>query len=347
MLVTNSGVVTFEKARPIDTLATLLKNKVPEHIEEFFSCYGPVEAAIMCLTLSIASAVHLGFAEPIPPSVRDAARRAFEDPRFTGEPRVDSEDVDVNVGTKGANGQDGDAVVKNLERSSAGFNMGRAIVQPTLHFSSAHKAIHLYIARAVQAIWERPLAIAIRESQTAEASTISSSRYGYGTSRSPLRFASDALRSAARFIGEDLVLQLSVEPETLETIEQRLRPIEKYLQTRKPRTSSQLTPVKRRKLALNAAREEENSMDALLALVSRASQAICLLKLCSETDDFSSVAAALPHETRVTLTQVRVFTLFFYFRFFSLSALVRSHIHTKRNNERGALMIQSYNLSIR
>ena len=347
VLVTNSGVVTFEKARPIDTLATLLKNKVPEHIEEFFSCYGPVEAAIMCLTLSIASAVHLGFAEPIPPSVRDAARRAFEDPRFTGEPRVDSEDVDVNVGTKGANGQDGDAVVKNLERSSAGFNMGRAIVQPTLHFSSAHKAIHLYIARAVQAIWERPLAIAIRESQTAEASTISSSRYGYGTSRSPLRFASDALRSAARFIGEDLVLQLSVEPETLETIEQRLRPIEKYLQTRKPRTSSQLTPVKRRKLALNAAREEENSMDALLALVSRASQAICLLKLCSETDDFSSVAAALPHETRVTLTQVRVFTLFFYFRFFSISALVRSHIHTKRNNERGALMIQSYNLSIR
>ena len=46
--------MTFEKARPIDTLATLLKNKVPEHIEEFFSCYGPVEAAIMCLTLSIA-----------------------------------------------------------------------------------------------------------------------------------------------------------------------------------------------------------------------------------------------------------------------------------------------------
>ena len=162
-----------------------------------------------------------------------------------------------------------------------------------------------------------------------------------------MRFASDALRSAARFIGEDLVLQLSVEPETLETIEQRLRPIEKYLQTRKPRTSSQLTPVKRRKLALNAAREEENSMDALLALVSRASQAICLLKLCSETDDFSSVAAALPHETRVTLTQVRVFNLFFYLRFSSLSALVRSHIHTKRNNERGALMIQSYNLSIR
>ena len=69
----------------------------------------------MCLTLSIASAVHLGFAEPIPPSVRDAARRAFEDPRFTGEPIVDSEDADVN-GTKGANGQNDDAVVKNLER---------------------------------------------------------------------------------------------------------------------------------------------------------------------------------------------------------------------------------------
>ena len=315
-LVTNSGVVTFEKARPIDTLATLLQNKVPEHIEEFFSCYGPVEAAIMCLTLSIASAVHLGFAEPIPPSVRDAARRAFEDPRFTGEPRVDSEDADVN-GTKGANGQNDDAVVKNLERSSAAFNMGRAIVQPSLHFSSAHKAIHLYVARAVQAIWERPLAIAIRESQTAEAANASSSnRYGYDTSRSPLRFASDALRSAARFIGDDLILQLSVEPETLETIEQRLRPIEKYLQTRKPRTSSQLTPAKRRKLALNAAREEENSMDALLALVSRASQAICLLKLCSETDDFESVAAALPHETRVTLTQVRFYT-FLLFLFFS------------------------------
>jgi len=333
-LVTNSGVVTFEKARPIDTLATLLQNKVPEHIEEFFSCYGPVEAAIMCLTLSIASAVHLGFAEPIPPSVRDAARRAFEDPRFTGEPRVDSEDSDVN-GAKGANGQNDDAVVKNLERSSAAFNMGRAIVQPSLHYSSAHKAIHLYVARAVQAIWERPLAIAIRESQTAEAVNASSSnRYGYETSRSPLRFASDALRSAARFIGEDLVLQLSVEPETLETIEQRLRPIEKYLQTRKPRTSSQLTPAKRRKLALNAAREEENSMDALLALVSRASQAICLLKLCSETDDFESVAAALPHETRVTLTQVSFFT--FFLRFSLLSTRYPPHTRTRKETMKEA-----------
>ena len=135
-----------------------------------------------------------------------------------------------------------------------------------------------------------------------------------------------------------------MEPETLETIEQRLRPIEKYLQTRKPRTSSQLTPAKRRKLALNAAREEENSMDALLALVSRASQAICLLKLCSETDDFESVAAALPHETRVTLTQVRVYT---FLLFVFLSFPLKTHTRVKRNDERGALMIQSYNLSIR
>jgi hypothetical protein len=66
-------------------------------------------------------------------------------------------------------------------------------------------------------------------------------------------------------------------------------------------------------------------MDALLALVSRASQAICLLKLCSETDDFESVAAALPHETRVTLTQVRFYT-FLLFLFFSPFRSEHTHV---------------------
>jgi len=74
-------------------------------------------------------------------------------------------------------------------------------------------------------------------------------------------------------------------------------------------------------------------MDALLALVSRASQAICLLKLCSETDDFESVAAALPHETRVTLTQVSFFTFFFVFLSF-LPATRHSHTHTRARKKR-------------
>jgi hypothetical protein len=69
-------------------------------------------------------------------------------------------------------------------------------------------------------------------------------------------------------------------------------------------------------------------MDALLALVSRASQAICLLKLCSETDDFESVAAALPHETRVTLTQVRVYTFLLFC--FSLLSAQNTHARKKK-----------------
>jgi len=75
-------------------------------------------------------------------------------------------------------------------------------------------------------------------------------------------------------------------------------------------------------------------MDALLALVSRASQAICLLKLCSETDDFESVAAALPHETRVTLTQVSFFT--FFLRFSLLSTRYPPHTRTRKETMKEA-----------
>ena len=72
-------------------------------------------------------------------------------------------------------------------------------------------------------------------------------------------------------------------------------------------------------------------MDALLALVSRASQAICLLKLCSETDDFSSVAAALPHENAGDVDAGTRFHFIFLFSFFlALRARALTHTHKKK-----------------
>ena len=39
--------------------------------------------------------------------------------------------------------------------------MGRAIVQPQLHYSGVHRALYTYAARLLAPTWERPLWVAV------------------------------------------------------------------------------------------------------------------------------------------------------------------------------------------
>ena len=78
----------------------------------------------------------------------ERARLALEDPRLTGEPRVEEDRADNGVAgipspSLGA-----------APGSSAQFDMGRAIVQPRMHFSGVHAAAYTYAARVLAAALE-------------------------------------------------------------------------------------------------------------------------------------------------------------------------------------------------
>ena len=180
VIVTNAGVVLVEKARPVDALRELLLDDVHEHIARFFAAYGQAEAATMCLALA------LGACADVAPKAADdeqsgarvvgagaeasgsffstrassasavaaaaeRARLALEDPRLTGEPRVEEDRAD-----NGAAGIPSPSLGA-APGSSAQFDMGRAIVQPRMHFSGVHAAAYTYAARVLAAVWERPM----------------------------------------------------------------------------------------------------------------------------------------------------------------------------------------------
>ena len=65
-----------------------------------------------------------------------AAKRAFDDPRLTGEPSIVE-----------------DSYAQNQENNGGSFNMGRAIVQPVLTFSSAQRGLYLFTARIMSSTW--------------------------------------------------------------------------------------------------------------------------------------------------------------------------------------------------
>ena len=190
VLVTNAGVVLVEKARPVDALRELLLDDVHEHIARFFAAYGQAEAATMCLALALGAC-----AEPLAgvgrgddfsdgrvvgagaeasgaffstrassasavAAAAERARLALEDPRLTGEPRVDEDRSDPNRGA-GALSPGAAATTAANGANGAPFDMGRAIVQPRVHFSGVHAAAFTYAARVLAAVWERPVAVAL------------------------------------------------------------------------------------------------------------------------------------------------------------------------------------------
>ena len=223
VVVTNAGVVTVEKSRPLDALAKILASDVHESLVHFFKSYGQAEAATMCLAVAVGAinagatdldhqrlaghnggtpnnggggtphnggsgtpggtpggTPHFGGSPRVPPSVlgtprgafgvgtagasvdgyggslynngaslADRARRALEDPRLTGEPRIDEDLTGGGFGVDGGSGGGGQ------------FDMGRAIVQPQLHYSGVHRALYTYAARLLAPTWERPLWVAV------------------------------------------------------------------------------------------------------------------------------------------------------------------------------------------
>ena len=83
-------------------------------------------------------------------TLAERARRALEDPRLTGEPHVDEDGVDGGGGGSIPGGGGGGP-----------FDMGRAVVQPVLRYSGAHRAAYAYAARLLQSTWDRPLAVVV------------------------------------------------------------------------------------------------------------------------------------------------------------------------------------------
>ena len=182
VIVTNAGVVLVEKARPVDALRELLLDDVHEHIARFFAAYGQAEAATMCLALALgacADVARTSAADDEQSGARvvgagaeasgsffstrassasavataaERARLALEDPRLTGEPRVEEDHADVGAAAGAPSPSLGAA-----NGSSAQFDMGRAIVQPRMHFSGVHAAAYTYAARVLAAVWERPM----------------------------------------------------------------------------------------------------------------------------------------------------------------------------------------------
>lgn len=284
VLMTNTGIVRFEKARPIDTLRSVLEKNIPEQIEEFFKSYGPIEAAAMCVALSVSgnesNAVIL------------AAKRAFDDPRLTGEPNIAQ-----------------DSYTANQENNGGSFNMGRAIVQPVLTFSSAQRGMYLFTARIMSSTWERAIIVPVR-------APVQTTSNGGSRPLSPaMKIANKALgavQAAARYMSEEPALRCSMDITLLKNLHERLIPLVAFLKQRRPRISSgaNLSANKRRRVRSNgteltALQEEERSLAALSALVSRTAQALSFISIIVADERFSRVADTLPSAVRKELSQVR------------------------------------------
>jgi nuclear pore complex protein Nup155 len=285
VLMTNAGLVRFEKARPIDILRSLLEKNIPEQIEEFFKSYGPIEAAAMCVALAVSGTESN--------AVILAAKRAFDDPRLTGEPTIVE-----------------DSFAQNQENNGGSFNMGRAIVQPVLTFSSAQRGLFLFTARIMSSTWERPIIVPVRAPAQAQ---LNSNARPTSPAMMIANKALGAVQAAARYMSEEPALVCSMDATLLATLQDRLLPLVTFLRQRRPRISSgvDMSQTKRRRVRssgseMTALQEEERSLSALSAMVSRTAQALSLISIVIADERFSRVADMLPSAVRKELSQVCV-----------------------------------------
>ena len=316
VIVTNAGVVLVEKARPLDALRELLLDDVHEHIARFFAAYGQAEAATMCLALALGAGAPetpevltspRASAEP-PPSLSGArrlvgagaeasgaflsarassasavaaaaerARLALEDPRLTGEPRVEDDGAEVGDAGPGPHAGPGPSPAA---AGAAPFDMGRAIVRPRSHFSGVHAAAFTYAARVLAAVWERPVAVALTAAAApakapggaprrggGDGARVSAGSTGFNrvqqaTPREPLREAAangeflanthslaGAASAAAGWLGGMLMpssqssllsapAACAIPADALASLEQRLRRLERFLARRGTRRDS-------------------------------------------------------------------------------------------------------------
>ena len=268
----------------------------------------------------------------------DRARRALEDPRLTGEPRVDEDLNGFGVDAAGGGGQ---------------FDMGRAIVQPQLHYSGVHRALYTYAARLLAPTWERPLWVAVTHPNKNDSSGgvrgmgknggkngVAPNQppgkglgLGLGPNQPPLRDAvvagaadgggvAGAAAAAAGWLGGILrpdptaaaPVACTIPADVLASLERRLAPLEEFLSRRRPRVapsersrraqngSHLLGPPARQRRRIDgpagALRAEERSIAALRGLVRRAREAAALLRCLHEEDFERDVGAWLGVEIR-------------------------------------------------
>ena len=312
VLMTNAGLVRFEKARPIDILRSLLEKNIPEQIEEFFKSYGPIEAAAMCVALAVSGAESN--------AIILAAKRAFDDPRLTGEPTIVE-----------------DSYAQNQENNGGSFNMGRAIVQPILTFSSAQRGLFLFTARIMSSTWERPIIVPVRAPAQTQ---FNSNARPTSPAMMIANKALGAVQAAARYMSEEPALVCSMDATLLATLQDRLLPLVTFLRQRRPRISSgvDMSQNKRRRVRssgseMTALQEEERSLSALSAMVSRTAQALSLISIIIADERFSRVADMLPSAIRKELSQVCILDALasigdqlFFFQKPPSGALMTSHI---------------------
>jgi len=264
----------------------------------------------------------------------ERARLALEDPRLTGEPRV--EDDGAEVGDAGPGGPSPAA-------GAAPFDMGRAIVRPRSHFSGVHAAAFTYAARVLAAVWERPVAVALAAAAAPAKAPGGAPHRGGGngarvsagsraTPREPLREAAangellantslaGAASAAAGWLGGMLMpssrgllsapAACAIPADALASLEQRLRRLERFLARRRRRDSPpalafarELEPKRRRVDPSAARRAEERSLAALRGTLRRAAEASALLRVASESGHFARAAARLAREDGEALTR--------------------------------------------
>ena len=121
-----------------------------------------------------------------------------------------------------------------------------------------------------------------------------------------------AVQAAARYMSEEPALRCSMDITLLKNLHDRLVPLATFLKQRRPRisTGANMSANKRRRLRstgneLTALQEEERSLSALAALVSRTSQALSFISIIVADERFSRVADTLPSAIRKELSQVR------------------------------------------
>ena len=122
-----------------------------------------------------------------------------------------------------------------------------------------------------------------------------------------------AVQAAARYMSEEPALVCSMDATLLATLQDRLLPLVTFLRQRRPRISSgvDMSQTKRRRVRssgseMTALQEEERSLSALSAMVSRTAQALSLISIVIADERFSRVADMLPSAVRKELSQVCV-----------------------------------------
>ena len=135
------GVTEVALNRPVDILRKLLESHSSRSLlEDFFTRFGPGEAAAMCLLL----AAKLISAEEnlISNSVAEKAAEAFEDPRIVGMPQLDNT-----------------SALSNTRTPTGGFSMGQVVQEAEPVFSGAHEGLCLCSSRLLYPVWEFPVVV--------------------------------------------------------------------------------------------------------------------------------------------------------------------------------------------